>query len=67
MIRIGEESLSCAWAAAAMRDEGCDVDKLFAGEVPAALRLDLVFDMEGGAGAVIGGEGPGDHVGTCVL
>lgn len=50
-----------------MRDEGCDVDKLFAGEVPAALRLDLVFDMEGGAGAVIGGEGPGDHVGTTCL
>jgi len=42
-------------------------DELFAGEVPAALRLDLVFDVEGGdAGAVVG-EGPGDHVGACVL
>lgn len=65
MIRIGEESLSRAWAAAGC--EGCDVDELFAGEVPAALRLDLVFDVEGGdAGAVVG-EGPGDHAGACVL
>jgi len=48
--------------------EGCDVDELFAGEVPVVFHLDLVFDMEGGnASMVVEGVGLGDHVGPRVL